>query len=78
MVYRLGNLPRRTDPVPPLVEHPETPIFKGNKSPPPSPFGAAPLEPAPASSSEDPIMAELNQINSQQEQLKSQQEQIQL
>ena len=56
--------PRMTDPVPPPVEYPETLIFKGNESPPPSPFGAAPLEPAPALSSEDPIMAELNQIKS--------------
>ena len=69
--------PRRTDPVPPLVEHLETPIFSGNESPPSSPFSAAPLEPTPASSSVDPIMAELNQIKTQQEQLKSQQEQIQ-
>ena len=61
--------PRKTDPVPPPVEYPETPNFKGNESPPPSPFGAAPSEPAPALSSEDPIMAELNQLKSQQEQI---------
>ena len=56
--------PRRTDLVFLLVEHPKTPIFNGNESPPPSPFGAAPLEPAHASSSKDPIMAGLNQIKS--------------
>ena len=57
--------PRRTDLVPPLVEHPETPIFRENESPPPSPFGAAPSESTLASSSEDLIMAELHQIKSQ-------------
>ena len=66
---------RRTDPIPPPVEHPETPILRGNESPPPSPFGAAPS--APASSSEELILAELYQIKSQQDQLKTQQEQIQ-
>ena len=68
--------PRRTDPIPLPVEHPETPIFRGNESPPPSPFGATPS--APASSSEELIMAELHQFKSQQDQLKSQQEQIQI
>ena len=61
--------PRRTDPIPPPVEHPETPILRGNESPPPSPFGAAPS--APVSSSEELIIAELYQIKSQQDQLKS-------
>ena len=68
--------PRRTDPIPPPVEHPETPILTGNESPPPSPFGAAPS--APVSSSEKLIMAELSQFKFQQDKLKSQQEQIQL
>ena len=57
--------PRRTDLIPPPVEHPETLIFRGNESPPPSPFGAAPL--APTLSSEELIMAELHQIKSQQD-----------
>ena len=55
--------PRRTNPIPPLVEHPKTLIFRGNESPPPSPFGATPS--AHVSSSEGLIMAELSQIKFQ-------------
>nr|ABF70037.1 hypothetical protein MA4_78I12.68 [Musa acuminata] len=66
--------PRRTDPIPSPIEHPETPILMGNESPPPKSFGAAPS--APISSSEDLIMAELSQIKSQQQQIQNQQAEI--
>ncbi|CAL9176435.1 unnamed protein product [Musa hybrid cultivar] len=62
------RLPKRTDPPPPEPK-PETPIHRGNQSPPTSPFEAAPPTDLAPSSSADSIATRLDRIELRHDQI---------
>ncbi len=69
------RLPRRTD-LPRPKPEPKTPIFRGNKSPPPSPFEATPPKEHPPPSSIDDIGTRMDRFKQYQDRLEQRQDQI--